>query len=201
MGSTKLIGQLHIFWNRRHKYFVCLPEISFLLSVQFFFRKMSSERTREDIFYKHENLSSPMGFLFWFWFTCFSHNLILRICSRRCRRQLNLNLRYKHIFPYIDKPLKHIFHLPLTKGTFPDKLNITKITPVFNAGEKTSVSNYRPISVYWLVGLSDAMYRILQLFKSTSPSPKISSNDAIVASDLWDLTSLMVAILRTPPLS
>ena len=32
--------------------------------------------------------------LFLFWFPFFSRNLILRICSRRCRRQLNLNLRY-----------------------------------------------------------------------------------------------------------
>ena len=27
-------------------------------------------------------------------FTCFSHNLILRVCARRCRHQLYLNLHY-----------------------------------------------------------------------------------------------------------
>ena len=39
INATQLIRfSLKIFWNRRHKNFVCLPEISFLLNVQFFFR-------------------------------------------------------------------------------------------------------------------------------------------------------------------
>ena len=33
-----------IFWNRRNKNFVCLPEISFLLSVQFFSRIQAVKR-------------------------------------------------------------------------------------------------------------------------------------------------------------
>ena len=69
---------LKIFWNRRHKNFACLPEISFLLSVQFFSvycqadPLLGNERRNFVIvfvflfFYKRENLSSLMGFLFHF---------------------------------------------------------------------------------------------------------------------------------------
>ena len=60
---------LKIFWNRRHKNFVCLPEISFLLSVHFSPYNvkpplLGGERRNFVIdfcfcfFYKHENLSS-----------------------------------------------------------------------------------------------------------------------------------------------
>ena len=50
-------------------------------------------------------------------------------------------------FKNISTPLKHIFNASLTQGVFPDKLKIAKITPIFKAGEKNEVSNYRPISV------------------------------------------------------
>ena len=53
----------------------------------------------------------------------------------------------KEIYNYIQKPLKRIFSLSITKGIFPDDLKIAKVTPIYKAGEKTKVSNYRPISV------------------------------------------------------
>ena len=59
---------------------------------------------------------------------------------------INYNV-IKEIFQHIHRPLKHIFNLSITKGIFPEKLKIARVTPVFKAGENTEVSNYRPISV------------------------------------------------------
>ena len=40
-----------------------------------------------------------------------------------------------------------IFNLSINKGEYPDMLKIAKVLPIFKNGSKTSVSNYRPISV------------------------------------------------------
>ena len=53
----------------------------------------------------------------------------------------------KQVFQHIHKPLKHIFKLSLSKGIFPDELKIAKVTPIFKAGERSTLWNYRPISV------------------------------------------------------
>ena len=43
--------------------------------------------------------------------------------------------------------LSHIFNLSLKEGIFPDKMKIAKVIPIFKKGLKTSVENYRPISL------------------------------------------------------
>ena len=40
-----------------------------------------------------------------------------------------------------------IFNLSINKGEYPDILKIAKVLPIFKNGSKTSVNNYRPISV------------------------------------------------------
>ena len=60
--------------------------------------------------------------------------------------EINFNA-VKQVFHNIQKPLKHIFSLSLSKEIFPDELKIAKVTPIFKTGERSSVSNYRPISV------------------------------------------------------
>ena len=39
-------------------------------------------------------------------------------------------------FKNVSTPLKHIFHVSLYQGVFPDKLKIAKLTPIFKAGEE-----------------------------------------------------------------
>ena len=43
--------------------------------------------------------------------------------------------------------LKHIFNISLAKEIFLDKLKIVRVTPIFKIGNRTLVTNYRPISV------------------------------------------------------
>ena len=51
-------------------------------------------------------------------------------------------------------PLKSI-----NTGDFPDKLKISRVTPIFKSGEETFLNNYRPISV--LPCLSKILERIM----------------------------------------
>ena len=53
----------------------------------------------------------------------------------------------RHVKDKIVKPLVHICNLSLTEGIFPDKLKIAKVTPIYKKGDKSSFSNYRPVSV------------------------------------------------------
>ena len=43
-----------------------------------------------------------------------------------------------------------IFNLSLSTGIFPDKLKIAKVSPIFKNGEKDLLTNYWPVSSYWL---------------------------------------------------
>ena len=44
-------------------------------------------------------------------------------------------------------PLMNISSLSLKKGIFPEKMKIAKVSPIFKKGDKSILSNYRPISV------------------------------------------------------
>ncbi|KAK2192589.1 hypothetical protein NP493_26g03050 [Ridgeia piscesae] len=47
----------------------------------------------------------------------------------------------------IVKPITHIFNLSFQTGTFPEKMNIAKVIPLFKSGSKNDFNNYRPISL------------------------------------------------------
>ena len=49
--------------------------------------------------------------------------------------------------PILAPALVKIFNLSLSSGVYPDKLKIAKVIPIFKKGTKTSVNNYRPISI------------------------------------------------------
>ena len=44
-------------------------------------------------------------------------------------------------------PLKCIFDLSLKNGTFPKKVKIARVTPVFKSDDTSLMINYRPISI------------------------------------------------------
>ena len=47
----------------------------------------------------------------------------------------------------LSQPLTYTCNLSFLTGRFPDKLKITKVTPIFKSDNRKLVSNYRPISV------------------------------------------------------
>ena len=54
----------------------------------------------------------------------------------------------------------------ITKGTFPKKLKLAKVDPVFKSGEDTDPSNYRPISLLSIFNriFERLMYKRLKSF-------------------------------------
>jgi hypothetical protein len=47
----------------------------------------------------------------------------------------------------ISQPLSHIYNHLLYTGVFPDHLKISIVKPLFKKGDKTSMTNHRPISI------------------------------------------------------
>ena len=47
----------------------------------------------------------------------------------------------------LRKPLAKIFSLSVIQGKYPSNLKISKIVPIFKAGDETDPDNYRPISL------------------------------------------------------
>ena len=59
----------------------------------------------------------------------------------------------------ICMPLTHIINLSFDTGIVPDQLKIAKVVPIFKASEKTSLNNYRPISL--LPAISKLLEKIM----------------------------------------
>ena len=53
----------------------------------------------------------------------------------------------KHPFHLISAPLTNIINLFLQKSIFPDKLELAKVIPIYNANDPSLFTNYRPISL------------------------------------------------------
>ena len=51
----------------------------------------------------------------------------------------------KSIYNEINAPLMHVFRNSTNTGSFPEKMKISKVTPIFKMGKKELVTNYRPI--------------------------------------------------------
>ena len=53
----------------------------------------------------------------------------------------------KQTLPAFIVPLHHIFNLSLNNGVIPAQLKIAKVIPIHKNGDKSSMDNYRPISL------------------------------------------------------
>ena len=65
----------------------------------------------------------------------------------------------KNSIDVISSPLVEIINLSLSQSVFSDKLKITKLIPVFKAGESKYFTNYRPISL--LSNFSNIFERVM----------------------------------------
>ena len=60
----------------------------------------------------------------------------------------NINAKtLKTIAPFIVTPLHHIFNTSIEQAVWPNALKSAEVVPIHKAGDKTAVSNYRPISL------------------------------------------------------
>jgi hypothetical protein len=53
----------------------------------------------------------------------------------------------KQCIQHIKKPLAHIYNASFNSGTFPERLKIAQVKPLYKKGDIHDVQNYRPISV------------------------------------------------------
>jgi hypothetical protein len=53
----------------------------------------------------------------------------------------------KSVISTTSQPLSHVFNLSFKSGTFPDRLKIAKVVPIFKGGDSTQYINFRPISL------------------------------------------------------
>ena len=74
------------------------------------------------------------------------------------------------------KPLCHIFNLSLKNGIVPSQMKIAKIVPIFKSGDRTSMDNYRPIS------LMSCFSKILEKIVCTRLTNFLESNNIISKS-------------------
>lgn len=63
----------------------------------------------------------------------------------------------KTISSFITKPLAYIFNMCFTSGIFPDKMKISVGVPVYKGGNRTSLDNYR------LLSLVDNLTKLLEM--------------------------------------
>ena len=45
-------------------------------------------------------------------------------------------------------PITYLINLSVRQGTFPNKLKLAKVIPIFKSGHEQLINNYRPISVF-----------------------------------------------------
>jgi hypothetical protein len=80
----------------------------------------------------------------------------------------------KIVSPFIVSPLTHICNRMLSTGTFPDRLKYSEIKPIYKKGDKTQITNYRPIS------LLPVFYKIFEKVLYKRFYNHLSSNNILV---------------------
>ena len=53
----------------------------------------------------------------------------------------------KHCIGCFVKPLTHIINSSFIQGIFSKELTLARVIPIYKAGDSTSITNYRPISI------------------------------------------------------
>jgi retron-type reverse transcriptase len=68
-------------------------------------------------------------------------------CKKSCGPdELPISI-FKNHGQLLSKPLQYLFNLSLKQGIVPTSLKIAKVIPIFKKGDRSLMSNYRPISL------------------------------------------------------
>ena len=89
-------------------------------------------------------------------------NIVNKFWSKSSEDINGLSMKViKNIVDVIKKPYAHICNLSLKTGIFPNDLKIAKVLPLFKSGDKSEVSNYRPVSI--LPQLSKVIEKLFEI--------------------------------------
>lgn len=91
-----------------------------------------------------------------------------------------------------SKPLSFIFNLSLNLGICPDKFKDSTITPIYKSGDRSEISNYRPISI--LNGFSKILERLLHATIYEHVSPYLNDNQHGFVKRRSTVTNLSVFV-------
>jgi len=69
------------------------------------------------------------------------------LSSRGCSPDSVPNFIFKYLSFELSSVISSLFNLSVVEGKFPACLKVARVTPVFKSGDKSMVSNYRPISI------------------------------------------------------
>jgi len=80
-----------------------------------------------------------------------TYEIVQIILSLKCKNTYGYDEISSRILkistPYVLSPLTYIFNKILSPDTSPDRLKFSEVKPLYKKGDKTDVSNYRPISL------------------------------------------------------
>ena len=100
------------------------------------------------------------------------NNVISNFPSKKTRGHDGISMTVlKQLSDIIDVPISSLFNKMVNQGIFPDSLKIAKVVPVFKAGNREEVNNYRPISILPALSkifeklLYNRLYNYLENFK------------------------------------
>ena len=71
------------------------------------------------------------------------------------------NIVLKSLRTSITYPLCQIFNVSLSEGTFPDRMKISEVIPLYKGKDMDAMVNYRPISL--LITLSKLLERVMYI--------------------------------------
>jgi hypothetical protein len=82
----------------------------------------------------------------------------------------------KMCISHLAEPITYLCNLSITSGNFPDVLKIALVTPIFKAGNRKEVTNYRPISLLSVIGKLIEKVINLQLLNYLENNALLSPN-------------------------
>ena len=94
----------------------------------------------------------------------------------------------------IAEPIRNCINSSISTGTFPDELKIADIVPVFKKEDQNDETNYRPISLLYLISkiLEKFLYQQIKDFANKILSPKLwqtcLGKSGIVGTAVMDLS-------------